>query len=149
MNMRNTCDGNVHLQAFLCQKLIIVLFFVKMDGHQGGIHEHSWGDCSVVVENSRRVPRLTAVGEHWKYTGGGGHLRTDAGNKLSAQKNKEQKPMTCQAVHEELLGVPVVGPARPPTQGHFPVPTNKRQKATQRRKQGWAQSSAGQGLSQS
>lgn len=51
---------------------------------------------------------------------------------------QQQKPMTCQAFQEELcaklLGVPLAGPPKPPTQGHFPVPTNKREDTGKRQK---------------
>lgn len=44
-------------------------------------------------------------------------------------KAQQQKAMTRQAFQEEvsahLLGVPLNGPPRPPTQSHFPIPTNK------------------------
>lgn len=60
-------------------------------------------------------------------------------------KMQQQKPTTRQAFQEELCAtlftVPLANPSQPPTQGHFPVPTNendstdKRQKASMGRKQ--------------
>lgn len=51
---------------------------------------------------------------------------------------KQQKPMTRQAFQEELcaklLGVPPTGPPKPPTAGHFPVPTSNREDTGKRKR---------------
>ncbi|XP_068422390.1 piggyBac transposable element-derived protein 4-like [Clinocottus analis] len=49
-----------------------------------------------------------------------------------------KRPMTRQAFQEQLcaslLGVPLTGPPKPPTLGHFPVPTNKREQIGKRQR---------------